>query len=76
MVGVLSLSYIEGDMGLVGFSKAFLHNSPHVSLSSQRVVPFGCWAPDDDIDLLLNEPLRSGGWVSGPPNSTRGTHGE
>ncbi|RWV84215.1 hypothetical protein GW17_00054086 [Ensete ventricosum] len=32
------------------------------------VVPSGCQTPHDDIDILLNEPLRLQGWVSRPPD--------
>ncbi|RRT39942.1 hypothetical protein B296_00058800 [Ensete ventricosum] len=70
MIGVFSLSCLEGDMGLIGFTRAFLHNISCVSLLSRCADSSGHWTPDDDVDLLLNEPLRSWGWVSGPLDLT------
>ncbi|RRT42783.1 hypothetical protein B296_00031716 [Ensete ventricosum] len=36
--------------------------------AARCVVPSGCQTPHDDIDILLNEPLRLQGWVSRPPD--------
>ncbi|RZS12465.1 hypothetical protein BHM03_00043925 [Ensete ventricosum] len=66
MVGVFSLSYLEGDLGLIGSMMVFLHNGPCISPPSRRADSFGHRALDDDNDLLLNGPLQSWGWVSGP----------
>ncbi|RWW51267.1 hypothetical protein BHE74_00042403 [Ensete ventricosum] len=66
MIGVLRFFCLEGDLRLVGFVGAFLHDSPCVGLPSRCAGPSGCQAPNDDVDLLLDGPLRSGGQVSGP----------
>ncbi|RRT57398.1 hypothetical protein B296_00040019 [Ensete ventricosum] len=58
MARVFSLSCLEGDMGLVGFVRVFFHNAPCVGLPSRCAVPSKRQAPDDDVNLLLDGPLR------------------
>ncbi|RRT49795.1 hypothetical protein B296_00026596 [Ensete ventricosum] len=45
--------------------KALLHDDPSVSLPSQYTVSVGCWAPDDNINMLLHGSLGMRGRLLG-----------
>ncbi|RZR72854.1 hypothetical protein BHM03_00017977 [Ensete ventricosum] len=68
MVRVFNLSCLKGDIGLIVFTRVFLYSGPCIGLPSRRVVPSECQTPHDNIDMLLNGPLRLRGWVSRPPD--------